>query len=244
MLRKTVIITGGFGGIGRATAKKFAENGYNIALTYFNTLDNDFLIELQNYGVEVFAMFCNQKNENDIINFTNSVFNEFEYVDVAVLNAGKAESEKMLADKSTEEIDDILDTNLRGTILFAREISRRFVNQKHGNIVTISSIFGQTGGSMESVYSAAKAGIIGLTKSLAVELAPNIRINAIAPGFIDTKMNNEYTKSTVKMIVDETPLERIGTPEDVANAIWFLSSEESSFMTGEVLNIAGGVVRY
>ena len=122
MLRKTVIITGGFGGIGRATAKKFAENNYNVALTYFNTLDNDFLIELKNYGVEVFAMFCNQKNENDIINFTNSVFKEFEYVDVAVLNAGKAESEKMLADKTTEEIDDILDTNLRGTILFAREI--------------------------------------------------------------------------------------------------------------------------
>ena len=244
MLRKTVIITGGFGGIGRATAKKFAENNYNVALTYFNTLDNDFLIELKNYGVEVFAMFCNQKNENDIINFTNSVFKEFEYVDVAVLNAGKAESEKMLADKTTEEIDDILDTNLRGTILFAREISRRFVNQKHGNIVFVSSIFGQTGGSMESVYSAAKAGIIGLTKSLAVELAPNIRVNAIAPGFIDTKMNNEYTKSTVKMIVDETPLERTGTPEDVANAVWFLSSEDSSFITGEVLTLSGGVVRY
>ena len=244
MLRKTVIITGGFGGIGRATAKKFAENNYNVALTYFNTLDNDFLIELKNYGVEVFAMFCNQKNENDIINFTNSVFKEFEYVDVAVLNAGKAESEKMLADKTTEEIDDILDTNLRGTILFAREISRRFVNQKHGNIVFVSSIVGQTGGSMESVYSAAKAGIIGLTKSLAVELAPNIRVNAIAPGFIDTKMNNEYTKSTVKMIVDETPLERTGTPEDVANAVWFLSSEDSSFITGEVLTLSGGVVRY
>ena len=97
---------------------------------------------------------------------------------------------------------------------------------------------------MESVYSAAKAGIIGLTKSLAVELAPNIRVSAIAPGFIDTKMNNEYTKSTVKMIVDETPLERTGTPEDVANAVWFLSSEDSSFITGEVLTLSGGVVRY
>ena len=244
MLRKTVIITGGFGDIGKATAKKFAQNGYNVALTYFSTFDNEFLETLKSYGVDVLALACDQRRESEIINFVNSVFNEFEYIDSVILNAGKAEESKMLADKSTQEIDEILNTNLRGTILFAREISRRLFNQKHGNIVMISSVFGQTGGSMESVYSATKAGIIGLSKSLASELAPNIRVNAVAPGYIDTKMNNEYAKNIVKYIKNETPLERLGTPEDVANSIYFLASDESSFITGEVLTVSGGIVKF
>ena len=244
MIRKSVIITGGFGDIGKATAKKFAQNGYNVALTYLNSFDNEFLNNLKSYGIDVFAMSCDQRNESEIINFLNCAFKEFEYIDTIVLNAGKAESEKMLFEKETYEIDDILSTNLRGTILFAREISKRFLNQKHGNIVTISSVYGQTGGSLESVYSATKAGIIGLTKSLAVELAPNIRVNSIAPGYIDTKMNRSYSKNTVKYIKNETPLERLGLPDDIANAIYFLASNESSFITGEVLTVSGGIVRF
>lgn len=244
MLRKTVIITGGFGDIGKETARKFAKNGYNVALTYLNSFDSEFLNELKSLGVEVLAMYCDQRSENDIINFVNSVFNEFEYVDAVVLNAGKSEEEKMLADKTTEEIDEIISINLRGTILFAREISKKFINQKHGNLIMISSVFGQTGGSMESVYSASKAGIIGLTKSLAVELAPNIRVNAIAPGYIDTKMNNSYSKNTVKTVRNETPLERLGLPSDIANSIYFLASDESSFITGEVLTVSGGIIRF
>lgn len=245
MIRKTVIITGGFGDIGKATAKKFAKNGYNVALTYFNSFDNEFLNNLKNENnIDVLAMSCDQRNESEIINFVNSVFSEFEYIDTVVLNAGKAENEKLLAEKETREIDDIIFTNLRGTILFAREISKRFLQQKFGNIITISSVYGQTGGSLESVYSATKAGIIGLTKSLAVELSPNIRVNCVAPGYIDTKMNKNYTKNTVKFIKNETPLERLGTPEDIANSIYFLASDESSFITGEVLTVSGGVVRF
>ena len=120
MLRKTAIITGGFGDIGKATAEKYAKNGYNIALTYFNTIDKSFIDKLNDYGVEVLALYCDQRSESDIINFINSVFAEFEYVDVAVLNAGKAEAESLLSEKETSEIDDIISTNLRGTILFAR----------------------------------------------------------------------------------------------------------------------------
>lgn len=244
MLRKTAIITGGFGDIGKATAEKFAQNGYNVALTYFNSFDNDFLHKLQSYGIEVLALQCDQRNESDIINFVNSVYNEFEYIDVAVLNAGKAEDESMLFEKETAEIDDIISTNLRGTILFAREISKRFVPQKHGSIVMISSVYGQTGGSLESVYSATKAGIIGLSKSLSVELAPNIRVNCISPGYIDTKMNKVYTKDTIKYIKNETPMERLGEPIDIANAIFFLASDESSFITGVDLTVSGGIVRF
>ena len=225
MIRKTAIITGGFGDIGKATAEKFAQNGYNVALTYLNSFDHGFIEKLKSYGVEVLALYCDQRSESDIINFINTTFNEFEYIETAVLNAGKAETESLLSEKETEEIDDILSINLRGTILFAREISRRFLLQKHGSIIMISSVYGQTGGSLESVYSASKAGIIGLTKSLAVELSPNIRVNCVSPGYIDTKMNKVYSKDTIKYIKNETPLERLGEPVDIANAIYFLASE-------------------
>ena len=244
MLRKTAIITGGFGDIGKATAEKFAKNGYNVALTYFSSFDNAFIEKIQSYGVEILALHCDQRSESDIINFVNTVFAEYEYVDVAVLNAGKAERECLLMEKDTSEIDDILSTNLRGTILFSREISKKFMLQKHGSIVMISSVYGQTGGSLESVYSASKAGIIGLAKSLAVELAPHIRVNVVSPGYIDTKMNTVYSKDTIKYIKNETPLERLGEPEDIANAIYFLASDDSSFITGADLTVSGGVVKF
>ena len=244
MIRKTVIITGGFGDIGKATAEKFAKNGYNIALTYLNTFDAEFVTNLKKYNVEVFAMHCDQSSESEIINFVNSAFKDFEYIDTLVTCAGKAEETTMLTDKTTENIDNIININLRGTILFNKEVLKHFISQKHGNIVNISSIYGNSGGSLESVYSACKAGVIGLTKSLAVEYAPFVRVNAVAPGCIETKMTANLSKVDKECVVDSTPLERLGTPEDVANAIYFLASEESSYITGEVLQISGGIVRY
>lgn len=240
MIRKTAIITGGFGDIGKETAKKFASNGYNVALTFFNTFDADFIEELKTFGVDVMALHCDQRLESDVINFVNSVFNEFEFVDVCVCNAGKAENSCFLFEKPTELIDDIISTNLKGTILFNREISRRFLKQKHGCIVNVSSIYGETGASQESVYSACKAGVNNLTKSLSVELAPNIRVNAVAPGLIDTKMNSELSDEILAFAVKQTPLKRAGLPSDVANAIFFLASDESSFITGEILTVSGG----
>ena len=150
----------------------------------------------------------------------------------------------MLIDKQTELIDDILSSNLRGTILFNKEILKRFMSQKHGNIVNVSSIYGISGGSLESVYSSCKAGIIGLTKSLAIECAPFVRVNAVAPGCIETKMTNNLSKIDKQCVIDSTPLERLGTPQDVANAIYFLACDESSFITGEVLSVTGGVTRF
>ena len=244
MIRKTVIISGGFGDIGKATALKFAENGYNIALTYLNTFDAEFVSKLKSFGVEVLAMHCDQTSESEIMNFVNSTFKEFEYVDSFVACAGLAEPVNMLIDKETETIDKIINVNLRGTILFNKEVLKHFFDQKRGTIVNVSSIYGVSGGSLESVYSACKAGIIGLTKSLAVECAPFVRINAIAPGCIDTKMINNLSKQDKAWVEDNTPLERLGTPEDIANAIYFLSSDQSSFITGEVLSVTGGVVRF
>ena len=244
MIRKSVIITGSFGDIGKATAKKFAQNGYNVALTYLNTFSSEFINELKSYGIEVFAMPCDQKNENDIINFVNSAFKEFEYIDAFVACAGKAEPVQFLTEKTSDLIDDILSTNLRGTILFNREILKHFLSQKHGSIVNISSIYGISGGSLESVYSSCKAGIIGLTKSLAVEASPFVRVNAVAPGCIETKMIKNLSSVDKECIKDSTPLDRIGNPEDIANAVYFLASDESSFITGEVLEVTGGVVRF
>lgn len=243
MIRKTAIVTGGFGDIGKAIAKKFAENGYNIALTYYKTFSNDFILELKNYGVEVLALPCDQKKENDIINFVNSVFKEYEYVDAFVACAGKAEPVQFLTEKTTELIDEIIETNFRGTILFNREVLKHFQSQKHGSIINISSIYGISGGSLESVYSSCKAGIIGLTKSLSVEASPFVRVNAVAPGCIETKMTNNLSSSDKDCVVDSTPLDRLGTPDDVANAVYFLASDQSSFITGEVLEITGGAVR-
>lgn len=244
MIRKTAIITGGFGDIGKAIAIKFAQNNYNVALTYFNNFDADFIEEIKTLGVDVLALPCDQRNENDIINFVNSVFNEFEYVDSFVACAGKAEPVGFLSEKSTEMIDEIISANFRGTILFNREILKHFSNQKHGSIVNISSIYGISGGSLESVYSACKAGIIGLTKSLSVEASPFVRVNAIAPGCIETKMTSNLSKVDKECVVDATPLNRLGTAQDIANATFFLSCEESSFITGEILEVAGGAIRF
>jgi len=244
MIRKTVIISGGFGDIGKAIARKFAQNGYNIALTYFNTFSADFIAELKSFNVEVLAMPCDQKSENDIINFVNSAFREFEYIDTFVACAGKSEPNEFLAEKTTELIDEIINTNLRGTILFNREVLKHFMKQKYGNIINISSIYGISGGSLESVYSSCKAGIIGLTKSLAVEVSPYVRVNAVAPGCIDTKMINNLSPEDKKSVISTTPLNRLGVPEDIANAVYFLASDESSFITGETLEVSGGVSRF
>lgn len=244
MIRKTAIITGGFGDIGKATAFKFAENGYNLALTYLNSFDADFLAELKSFGTEVLALRCDQTNESDIINFVKSAITEFKNIDVLVACAGKTEPSEMLIDKTTEVIDDIISTNLRGTILFNKETLKHFMDNRRGTIVNVSSIYGKTGGSLESIYSSCKAGIIGLTKSLAVEYAPFVRVNAVAPGCIETKMTSNLSSLDKECIVDATPLERLGTPQDVANAIYFLASDESSFITGEVLSVTGGVERF
>ncbi len=244
MIRKTAIITGAFGDTGMAIAKKFAQNGYNLALSYFNTFNAEFISELKNFDIEILALPCDQTKESDIINFVNSCFKEFEYIDTFVACAGKSEPVQFLTEKTTNLIDDIISTNLRGTVLFNREILKRFLSQKHGAIVNISSIYGISGGSLESVYSACKAGIIGLTKSLAVEASPFVRVNAVAPGCIETKMTNNLSKVDKDCIVDSTPLNRLGTPNDVANAVYFLASDESSFITGEVLEVTGGVVRF
>ena len=142
-------------------------------------------------------------------------------------------------------IDKILNTNLRGTLLCNREALSYLTKQKHGNIVNIASIYGTSGGSFESAYSATKGGIIALTKSLALEVAPfGLRVNAVAPGFIDTNMTAGIQGNDREQAINQTPLKRLGTGKDIANMIYFLASEEASFITGECYSVTGGVLRF
>jgi len=245
MLRKTVIITGASGGIGNATAKVFAANGYNLALTYNHGSTKELEDELKKYNVDVKSFKLDQEKESSISKCIKDITSSFDYIDTIVCNAGIAERGDLLTEKSTSEIDHILDVNLRGTILLNREVAKIFIKQKHGNIINISSVHGLEGASCEVTYSATKAGVIGLTKALASELAPyNIRVNAIAPAFIETNMTSCYTSKEKKEIIKRTPLGRLGKPEDVADAIYFLASDKASFITGICLPITGGVVKF
>ncbi len=245
MIRKTVFITGGSGGIGSACAIKFAQNGYNVATTYLTGSTENLRSQCANLGVEFESYKMDMRDETSVKKTFDQVFKRFDYVDVVVCNAGIADKEMLFADVPQKNIDNLLNTNLRGTILCNQEAFKKFLKQKHGSIVNISSIFGINGGPCEAVYSATKGGIIALTKALSVEGAPyKIRVNAVAPGYIDTKITAHFTDEEKAHAVSMTPLARIGQGADVAEAVFFLANDSSSFVTGEILTVSGGVLRF
>ncbi len=243
MLRKSVLITGACGGIGEEVVSLFAKNNYNIVATYYKSGTEKIKAICDKYNVKLKAIYLDLKDENSIKACIEQAFNE-DYLECAICNAGISKAEILLSDESVENIDELISTNLRGTILCNKYLAKGFLKLKRGNIINISSIYGLYGGACEVVYSATKAGIIGLTKALAVELAPfNIRVNAVAPGFIETKMTARFADEQDK-IKDLTPLKRLGKAEDVANAVYFLATDMSKFITGEVVTISGGALRF
>lgn len=245
MIKKTVIITGASGGIGSATAVEFAKSGYNLALTYCSHSPTNLINNLKKYNVEIKSYKMDISKPKEISKVFDKIFTDFDYVDCLVANAGISERESMLIDKSDEDVAKIVSTNLTGTIICNRDCLKRFIKQKHGNIVNISSIQGKAGSSCNSVYASTKAGIIALTTSLAREVASfNIRVNAIAPGFIQTNMTANFSDKEKNYCKQKVPLGRLGNPEDVAYAIKFLSSDQASYITGEVLSVNGGVVAF
>ncbi len=243
MLRKTVIITGASGGIGKATALEFAKAGYNLALTY-NSHDIDINI-YKEFDVQVESYKLNISNPQEITNVFNKIFKDFDYVDCLVANAGMSENETLLIEKSDQEIQELLNTNLLGSIICNRECLKYFIKNKHGNIVNISSINGQTGSSCNSVYSASKAGIIALTQSLAREVGNlGIRVNSIAPGFILTNMTSSFPESAIEYCKKFIPLKRVGLPEEIASTALFLASEKASYITGQTIGVNGGALSF
>ena len=239
---KTVLITGASRGIGRATAKKFAQNGYNVIIHYNKSEKKALSLEkeLRNYDIRTLTVKADITDEKQIKNMINIAQKTFGKIDVLVNNAGISLT-KQIQDYKLEEIQKLFATNTIGSIIVTREVSKLMISEKYGKIVNISSIWGKVGGSMESAYSASKGATISLTLALAKELAPSgINVNCVCPGVIDTDMMKNYSTETKEELKNATPLNRLGKAEDIANAIYFLASEDASFVTGQILTVDGG----
>ncbi len=243
MLKKSVIITGASGGIGIATAKLFAQNGYNLALTYNKNKINTKAFSAFNVDVKTYKLDIS--NAKQVAKVFDNIFKDFEYVDCLIANAGIAEPETMLIEKSDEEIKGLLDTNLFGTIICNRECLKYFIENKHGNIINIASIYGEQGSCCSAPYSASKAGIIALTQSVAKEVGGlGIRVNSISPGNILTPMTACYSKEDLQELHKQIPLNRSGQPEEIASTALFLASNGASYITGANISVNGGAVLF
>lgn len=238
------VITGASGGIGSALAKTFAEAGYQTALCCFHHPEPavELAGSLRDDGHDAEAFWADLSSAEQVEEMFGNITDTFGQPDVLINNAGVS-SQQLFTDVTEEEYDRIMDTNLKGPFLCTKEVLPGMIYRKSGCIINISSMWGQVGGSCETIYSASKAGLIGLTKALAKEEGPSgIRVNCIAPGVIDTKMNAMHSEETMQALKEETPLERIGTPQDIANAALFLASDQASFITGQVLGVNGGMI--
>ena len=243
MKAKTAIITGASGGIGTAIARKLNLLDYNLVLNYRKNKDS-----VEN----LIKSFNNKETKNLIVKADISVFEEakllineaikaFNSIDVLVNNAGITKDNLILL-MSENDFDSVINTNLKGTFNCIKHVSKKMVKQKHGRIINISSVVALSGNAGQSNYCSSKAGIIGMTKSLAKELArKNILVNAVAPGFIETKMTSNLSDSVKSEMLKNIPLNRFGSPDDIANTVEFLASENSSYITGQVISINGGL---
>ena len=238
---KTVLITGASRGIGKATASAFARKGYSVIIN-FNRSESEakaLADELtETYGVDCKAIKADVSNPSEV----RAMFEEAGPVDVLINNAGVS-SQMLFTDITDDEWRKTIGTNLDGVFCCCRAALPHMIAKKSGVIINISSMWGEVGASCEVHYSASKAGVIGLTKALAKEVAPSgIRVNCISPGVIMTDMMKGFDDETIEELKSETPLGRLGTPEDIANAALFLSSDEASFITGQTLGVNGGII--
>ena len=244
MKKKTVLITGGARGIGKAMSKAFAKEGYNV-LVNFNKSENEAkelytILNEKNFSVKLFK--ANISNREDVEDMVDYCIKEFGGLDVLVNNAGVSQ-DKLFTDITDEDWDNMMNINLKGSFYCSQVALKYMISEKKGNIINISSIWGISGATCEVHYSITKAGIIGMTKALAKEVGPsNIRVNSIAPGVINTDMLSGYNEEDIDALVEETPLMRLGTPEDIANCAIFLASDKSNFITGQVISPNGGFV--
>lgn len=241
-MNKTVIVTGGATGIGKAVSSLLCRDGYNTVIAYNNSEASAFKLvaELQADRLSAVAFKCDVTDSLQVDKLVEFTTNKYGKLDAIINNAGIAQ-QKLLSDITDADWSKMISVNLSGCFNCCRAASLPMVRQHFGNIINISSMWGIVGASCESHYSAAKAGVIGLTKSLAKELGPsNIRVNCVAPGVIKTDMLNTFSEADLSALADETPLERLGTPEDIANIVSFLLSDKASFITGQTICVDGG----
>ena len=241
---KNVVITGASRGIGKGIAKVFADNGANVAFTYSASEGPALELEkeLLSKGVKAKAYKSNAASFEESEKLAAQVLEDFGGIDVLINNAGITK-DNLLIRMSEEDFDKVIDTNLKSVFNMTKAVQRTLLKQRHGSIINMSSVVGVKGNAGQTNYAASKAGMIGFTKSVALELGSrDIRCNAIAPGFIETEMTGKLDEKVVQSWRDAIPLKRGGTPEDIANACLFFASDLSSYVTGQVLNVGGGML--
>ena len=241
---KTVLITGASRGIGAETARLFAQKGWAVAVNYRNSREaaEELVSEIRKNGGTALAIPADVGDPEQVEALFQIAERELGQIEALVNNAGIAQ-QKLFTDLTDEDWDELFRVDVKGVFLCCRRALPAMIRRHRGVIVNISSMWGQVGASCEVHYSAAKAAVIGLTRALAKEVGPSgIRVNCIAPGVIQTEMNGNLTPETLEALKEETPLELLGDPADVAKAAWFLTSEDSAFITGQVLGVNGGMV--
>ena len=241
---KNILITGASRGIGKGIAQTFAQHGANVAFTYSSSAGpaEELEQELTALGVKAKACQSNAANFESAQQLASDVLEEFGSIDVLINNAGITK-DNLLMRISEEDFDKVIEVNLKSVFNMTKAVQRTMLKQRHGSLIHMSSVVGVKGNAGQSNYAASKAGIIGFSKSIALELGSrNIRSNVIAPGFIETEMTGKLPEDVVAQWRDGIPLKRGGSPDDVANACLFLASDLSAYITGQVLNVDGGML--
>ena len=241
---KVAIITGGSRGIGKSICETFVKNGCNVAFTYNNSKESaeSLAKELSGSGIKARAYKSDASNFDDATKLVEDVLDDFGKIDILVNNAG-IKKDNLLMRMEKSDFDSVINTNLSSVFNLTKASIKTFLKQRNGSIINISSVVGVKGNAGQSNYSASKAGIIGFSKSIALELGSrNIRSNVIAPGFIETDMTNSLSEDVINSWKESIPLKRGGNPSDVGNACVFLASDLSSYITGQVLHVDGGML--
>ena len=242
--KKTVLITGGTRGIGKETAKIYAKKGYNLVLNYVSDKTNveEIRKQMSELGSEVLIVKADVSKADEVDKMIEQAIEKFKKIDVLVNNAGITK-DGLLLRMSEEDFDKVVEINLKGTYLVTKAVIKYMMKQKQGSIINLTSVVGVTGNAGQCNYAASKAGVIGFTKSVAKEVASRqIRVNAVAPGFIKTDMTEDLQDDIKEKINEQIPLKRMGEASEVAKLIYFLGSEDSSYITGQVINVDGGMV--
>ena len=242
--RNTVLVTGASRGIGKEVALTYAENGYDIIANYVSEKTDVEALkkEFAEKGAKILLVKADVSKKEEVEHLVDEAINTFGKIDVLVNNAGITR-DNLLMRMSEEDFDKVIETNLKGTFLVTKAVTKYMMKKRQGSIINLASVVGVAGNAGQCNYAASKAGIIGFTKSIAKELASrNIRANAVAPGFIATDMTNVLSDNVKENIYGQIPLKRMGTAKEVAELIYFLGSEKSSYITGQVINIDGGMV--
>ena len=241
---KTVIITGASRGIGRGIALVYAQHGCNVAFTYSSSVQaaQGLEIELNTLGVKAKGYQSNAASYDQAHTLVEDVLKDFEGLDILINNAGITK-DNLLMRMGEEDFDQVIEVNLKSVFNMTKAVQRTFLKQRKGSLIHMSSVVGVKGNAGQSNYAASKAGIIGFSKSIALELGSrNIRSNVIAPGFIETEMTAKLSEDVVQRWRNNIPLKRGGSPEDIANACVFLGSDLSNYITGQVMNVDGGML--